>query len=142
MEDNLMGTFYEKITLGNNTDRILADRGHMKKEQVRTIEVEAMPDTGAWTLIINENIRQQLGLNVIGTVESSFADGSTTMNDLTEAVEICWKDRRTSQEAVVVPNATDILLGAIPLEALDLYVDPVNQKLVGIHGDKPLYLTK
>jgi len=135
-----MGNFLEKITLENGIDRALANRGSISEDQVRTLEVEAMPDTGAWTLIINEETRQQLGLKTVGTVESTIADGTTTMYDLTEAVEIRWKNRRTSQEAVVIPGAKDILLGALPLEGMDLCVDPVNQKLVGVHGDNPVYI--
>jgi hypothetical protein len=42
-------------------------------------------------------------------------------------------------EAVVLPNATEVLLGAIPLEGMDLMVDPVAEKLVGRHGDEALY---
>jgi hypothetical protein len=38
---------------------------------------------------------------------------------------------------LVIPNATEVLLGAIPLEDMDLMVDPVGQKLVGRHGDRP-----
>jgi len=34
----------------------------------------------------------------------------------------------------------DILLGAIPLEGLDLMVNPVTQELVGIHGDDVEYI--
>jgi hypothetical protein len=30
----------------------------------------------------------------------------------------------------------------MPLEALDLMVDPVNERLVGVHGDQPLYKLK
>jgi hypothetical protein len=52
-----------------------------------------MPDTGAWTLIINEEIRQKLGLTILKPVKSSLADGSTTEYGLTEPVDIRWKDR-------------------------------------------------
>jgi len=135
-----MGTFLEKITLENGIDRALANRGNISQDQVRSIEVEAMPDTGAWTLIINDETRQRLGLKTVGTVESTIADGSSAMYDMTETVEIRWKDRRAGIEALVVPNSKEILLGALPLEALDLYVDPVNQKLAGVHGDTPVYI--
>jgi hypothetical protein len=66
----------------------------------------------------------------------------TALHNLTEAVEIRWKDRLTIQQAVVMPDANDVLLGALPLEGMDLYVDPVNQRLAGVHGDKPVYLAK
>jgi predicted aspartyl protease len=101
-----------------------------------------MPDTGAWTLIINEETRQKLGVAILKMVESSLADGSTTPYGLTEPVEIRWKDRDISLQSVVIPDAKDILLGALSLEGLDLMVDPVNQRLVGVHGDQRIHLVK
>ena len=49
-------------------------------------------------------------------------------------LEIWWKDRRFVCEALVMPDSPDILLGAIPLEGLDLTVNPLRE-LVGVHGD-------
>lgn len=137
-----MGNFVEKITLENSMDRRLAESGYISKDQIRILEVEAMPDTGAWTLIINDETRRQLGLKTDDTVESSMADGATARYDLTEPVEIRWKNRRTKQQAVVIPNAPDILLGALPLEGMDLCVDVVNKRLVGVHGDTPVYIVR
>jgi clan AA aspartic protease len=137
-----MGTFFETITLVNSTDRAFADSGYIPKDQIRAMEVEAMPDTEAWTLIINDEVRRKLGLKTDDTVESSMADGSTAQYDLTEPVEIRWKNRRTKQQALVVPNAPDILLGAIPLEGMDLCVDPINKRLTGVHGDTPVYVVR
>jgi clan AA aspartic protease len=135
-----MRTFLEKITLENSRDRADADRGYIREDEIRVLEVEAMPDTGAWTLIINDEVRNRLGLKTFKTVESSVANGEKAQYDLTEPVEIRWKNRQTIQQAVVIPNAPDILLGAIPLEGMDLYVDPVNKQLAGVHGDTPVYL--
>jgi hypothetical protein len=36
---------------------------------------------------------------------------------------------------VVIPGAEFVLLGAIPLEFMDLMVHPAKQELVGVHGD-------
>jgi hypothetical protein len=135
-----MGTFYEEISITNGKNDVRLQCGLLDK--VRTVILKVVPDTSAWTLIINENIRQELGLAVVGVVESSMAGGSTALRDLTEAVEIRWKDRLTIQQAVVMPDTNDVLLGALPLEGMDLYVDPVNQCLTGVHGDKPVYLAK
>jgi hypothetical protein len=43
-------------------------------------------------------------------------------------------------EAIVLPHADEILLGAIPLEAMDLVIHPLKEELVGAHGDQPLLL--
>ena len=135
-----MGVFKEEITLENILDRGFARHGYIKESEIRTLKVEAMPDTGAWTLVINEDIRQKLGLTIEETSESTLADGKSGTYDVTESVKIRWKDRSATLPAVVVPNAQEILLGALPLEAMDLMVDPVHGKLVGVHGDQPLHV--
>jgi clan AA aspartic protease len=137
-----VGTFTEKITLANTRDIGNARDGLIPDTKIREVTLNAMPDTGAWTLVINEEIRQKLGLAVVKTVKSSLADGSTTEYGLTEPVEIRWKDRDISLQSVVIPNAGDILLGALALEGMDLYVDPVNQRLAGVHGDQRVHLVK
>ena len=135
-----MGTFTEEITLENLTDRGLARHGHIEKASIRRLTVEALPDTGAWTLVINEDIREKLGLTIEGSVESSLADGKTSNYPLTESVKIQWKNRSTELPAVVVAEAKNVLLGALPLEAMDLIVDPVHKQLAGAHGDQPLHI--
>ncbi|MDR1256677.1 MAG: aspartyl protease family protein [Spirochaetaceae bacterium] len=133
-----MGTFTEEITLENVIDRALAVRGYIKDGEIRALTIRAMPDTGAWALVINEDTRKKLGLEIAETSESTLADGKTDTYCVTEGVKIQWKNRSTVLPAVVIPNAKDILLGALPLEAMDLMVDPVNHRLTGVHGDKPL----
>ena len=135
-----MGNFRETITLENILDRGFANHGYITEDQVRAVTIDALPDTGAWTLVINESIRQKLGLAIEERSESTLADGKTDTYDVTEGVKIRWKNRSTVLPAVVVPNAKDILLGALPLEAMDLIVDPVRQQLTGAHGDQPLHL--
>ena len=135
-----MGTFREEITLENIADRVLAEHGYIEETQIRTLTVEALPDTGAWTLVINEDIRQKLGLAIKGLANSTLADGKTSSYPVTESVKIQWKDRSIELPAVVVADAKEALLGALPLEAMDLIVDPVRKQLTGAHGDQPLHI--
>jgi hypothetical protein len=55
---------------------------------------------------------------------------------MTEYVEVHWKDRKTACEAVVLSDEEEVLLGAYPLEGMDLMVHPQRQEVVGVHGDK------
>ena len=76
------------------------------------------------------------------TYEAELADGSAQTYGLTESVQIQWKNRKAACQAIVVPNANDVLLGAIPLEAMDLIINPSKQELVGAHGDTVVYMLK
>jgi len=134
-----MGMVYENITLKNATDVGNFDRGDIKEGEVRQMKVLAMVDTGAWTLIINEDMQQELGLGVKGERSVTLADSGTQICKVTEPVYIHWKDRSAVTRAAVLPGLEEVLLGAIPLEEMDVMVDPKRQQLVGVHGDEILY---
>jgi clan AA aspartic protease len=133
-----MGFFMEEITLENVLDRGFAEQGYIKDSDIRAVTVKALPDTGAWTLIINEEIRFQLGLGIEGAMNVTLANGEAAKFPVTGPVKIHWKNRSATLSALVSEHAKSVLLGVLPLEALDLIVDPVNQQLVGAHGDEPV----
>ena len=134
-----MGLVYAEITLRNAGDLTLTKREIIKEPEIRQATITAMVDTGAATLIINEAVREQLGLMLEDTFGARLADGSVQRYPYTEAVQVQWKDRKVIIQPVLIPNAPDVLLGAIPLEALDLIINPLKEELIGAHGDVALY---
>jgi hypothetical protein len=137
-----MGLVHAEIILRNAGDVSNVRRGYIKEPEIRQTNVMAMVDTRSLHLVINEDIRQQLRLVVERPYKAELADGSAQTYGLTEAVQIQWKDRIVACQAVVIPNASDVLLGAIPLEAMDLIINPLKQELVGAHGDTAVYMLK
>ena len=135
-----MGNVYATITLKNVIDAEDSKRGLINEQEIRQKTVKALVDTGAGTLIINEELRQQLGLEVTGERPISFANGTREMMKIAGLVEIHWENRAMICQPVVVPGGDLILLGLIPLEAMDLMVDPVRQELTGAHGDEMVTL--
>jgi clan AA aspartic protease len=137
-----LGTVYAEITLKNAGDGIKARDGIIPAREVREITLRALVDTDAGTLVINEAARQKLGLQIEGLRRAELADGTKQVYQVTEPVRIQWKNRTTACPALVLPGAGDVLLGAIPLEDMDLIVDPAGQELKGAHGDEVLCLVK
>ncbi|MDR0313198.1 MAG: clan AA aspartic protease [Treponema sp.] len=131
-----MGIVYTEITLKNAGDVINVRRGIIKEPEIRQTTVTALVDTGAGTLVINEAIRQQLGLEIESTQSAELADGSSQTYSKTEVVQIHWKNRNSACKALVVPNTSEVLLGAIPLEDMDLIINPSAQEITGAHGDE------
>jgi clan AA aspartic protease len=145
--NEIMGLVYTEITLKNVGDVIEVNRGYRAEKEVRTVTVQALVDTGSGTLVITEAVRDRLGLAIKGMRNSTLANSARQLCQVTEPVEIHWKDRETACPALVVPGAGEVLLGAIPLEDMDLMVDPDGQRngregLVGVHGDEPLTMLK
>jgi clan AA aspartic protease len=115
---------HTEITLKNAVDEVIVSDGIVKDYEVRQTTVQALVDTGAWTLVINEDIRKKLGLRIIGIDSGTLADGTGSSYPVAGPLAVLWKDRRTNCDALVLPHAEEVLLGAIPLEALDLTVNP------------------
>ena len=130
-----MGIVREMITLKNAADVADAERGHIKDTEIRETTVRVLVDTGAGTMVLSEEIREKLGLRIRGLRGVTFANDKREICKVTEPVEIHWKDRSTTLPAIVSSGWGEILLGALPLEDMDLMVNPVKQELVGVHGD-------
>jgi clan AA aspartic protease len=130
-----MGEVRTEVKLVNIGDAIKARDGIIPESEVRWLTVNAVVDTGAWTLVINEKTREKLGLRIEETSETTVAGGGKVSSGITEPVRIYWKNRRTTCEAVVLPGEEDVLLGALPLEGMDLMVHPKTQEVIGAHGD-------
>ena len=137
-----MGLVHAEITIKNVKDIMKAEEGLISEHDVRQINVNALVDSGAWTMVINESTREKLGLETTKTTQGTLADGTQAVYKLAGPIEIWWKDRSVICEAVVVPSADENLLGAIPLEAMDLTINPRTQKLIGTHGDQILHSIK
>jgi predicted aspartyl protease len=130
-----MGEVIEKITLVNAGDAINVRRGIISESQVRQVTVDAVVDTGSGPLIITEAMRQRLGLEIEKSIAVNLAGGVKQKCVTAEAVDIRWKDRSSMNRPIVLP-AGETLLGVLPLEDMDLMVNPVDRRLEGVHGDE------
>jgi clan AA aspartic protease len=130
-----MGEVRTEVTLVNSGDAVKARDGLIPETEIRWLTVNAVVDTGAVTLVINEETREKLGLRVLKTGEATVAGGGKVQSQITESVDVRWKDRETPCRAVVLPGEKDVLLGALPLEGMDLTINPLRNEVTGAHGD-------
>ena len=137
-----MGIIRTAITLKNAIDVYKAKEGTIKEQEIRQKSIDALVDTGAWTMVINETIQKELGLGVTRTDTGTLADGTQSMYNIVGPLVVTWKDRSAICEALVLPGAEEALLGAIPLEAMDLTINPRKEEVVGAHGDQIVHSVK
>jgi clan AA aspartic protease len=134
-----MGNVFAEITVKNAFDIECVHAGQIAENDVRAVTLTAIVDTGATTLVINEDIFNKLGLSVVETRNINIAGGARVECKVTSPVSIHWKDRQAMVSAVMLPQGKP-LLGVIPLEFMDLIVDPIRQELVGANGDEALLM--
>ena len=131
-----MGFVYADITLKNLKDLNLAENSIIDEQKVRQKTVQAMVDTGARTLVINDALRQELGLELTEQKRATPANNDSIVCYYSEPARVHWKNRYSVLSPLVLPETSCVLLGAIPLEDMDLIVDPARQELTGAHGDE------
>lgn len=129
-QDDAMGLVHAKIELINHRDLWRFEEGLISEDQVRHMEVEFLVDTGAYMLSINDTIREQLGLPLLETRIAELANGENIECDVVGPVEIRYANRRTWTPALVLPGNAEPLLGAIPMEDMDLVVELRTQRLI------------
>jgi hypothetical protein len=72
--DKRMGKVTTTIIITNRIDQILAERGFITADQIRSINLEnVLVDTGATRLCLPEDIINQLGLVLQGEVDVKIA---------------------------------------------------------------------
>ena len=134
-----MGEVFADIILRNVKDIALAAEGYIKAEDVREVTVTAVVDTGAFYLCITEDVCRKLGLEVKKEFVATLANDQSLDCTIASPVRLHWQDRSFTFDPMVIPGSKEVLMGVFCLEALDLIVDPKNQKLIGAHGDKPVF---
>lgn len=125
-----MGYVHAEIELTNEHDLGQCYRGLLLENDVRRVTTTALVDTGAWDLVLNEEVQQRLNLRVLGKQTVKLADETLLEVDVVGPVAIRFEDRSTIMTAIVLPSTAEVLLGAYPLEGLDAFIDPKRQKLL------------
>jgi len=97
------------------------------KKDLAPIEVQALADPGAMHLCIPEHVAIQLGLTEQEKREVTLADGSKRLIAYVGPIEVRFGNRRCFVGAMVMGDET--LLGAIPMEDLDLVIRPLTHEV-------------
>jgi len=114
---SVMGYVYTNIKLTNP-----------RRPGLEPLEVKAMVDTEAMTLCIPQHIADQLQLEERDQRKATFADGRVATVPYVGPVEIGFENRLCYGGAMVMGD--EVLLGAVPMEDLDLIVSPQHRKVV------------
>ncbi|MCX5937148.1 MAG: clan AA aspartic protease [Cyanobium sp. LacPavin_0920_WC12_MAG_62_9] len=96
-------------------------------QELAPLEVSALADTGAVHLCIPEHVALQLQLQELEKREVVLADGHRRTVPYMGPVEVRFRNRRCFTGAMVLGN--EVLLGAIPMEDMDLVLQPQLQSI-------------
>jgi hypothetical protein len=97
------------------------------RTDLQPIDVNCLVDTGAVHLCLPEHIAIQLDLKELERREVTVADGRRLSVPYCGPIQIRFKNRNSFTGALVMGN--EPLLGAIPMEDMDLVIDPSRQSV-------------
>ena len=106
-----MGLIYTEVNLSNPRNSHLAP-----------LTVTALVDTGAVNLCVPEHVAVQLELAELERREVTTADGKHALVPYVGPVQVTFGNRSCFTGAFVLGDG--VLLGSIPLEDMDLVVNP------------------
>ncbi len=133
-----MGLVYADIELINAEDLGLARRNIIGEDEIKRYPLNILVDTGSYMLAINETIQEQLQLPVMEKKKAQLANGHVVECDVVSPVELRFKNRRTVCSAMVLPGDCEPLLGAIPLEEMDVLIHPLRNELI-VNPEHPYF---
>lgn len=117
-----------KVKLTNTDDLARVQAGVLRPDQVRELELEALVDTGATSLVLPADVVAALGVREVGRRKVRYADGRVEEIPWVGSLQIEILGRAMHGEALVVAAGAMPLVGQIPLENLDLIVDPKSRE--------------
>ena len=99
-----------------------------------TTRVRALVDTGCMLSTVTDEVAQALGFDPAQFTMKRIvlADGRSVRVPTIGPIQIDYEDRGCKTEAYV-RGGDECLLGCVPLECMDLTVDPAQERLIGRH---------
>jgi clan AA aspartic protease len=136
MEIATMGKVLVTAKIENMEDLYRVKLNQLQPEQVRSVEVtDALVDTGASTLSMPKRLIQQLGLIPLRTRNARTSAGPVTLQ-MHGTVRLTIQGRDCPCDVIELPDDCPVLIGQVPIEAMDWVIDPISQRLIGnpAHG--------
>ena len=123
-----MGEVRVNVKISNAMDVAMFRRGLISREQIRTVTVEAVVDTGAVRSCIPVDLKEKLGLETERHINAQMANGQTQSVEVTEAAYMEIMDRLATESFLVL--GSEVLIGQTALESTDLLVDCNRQRVI------------
>jgi hypothetical protein len=133
-----MGLVYADIELINAEDLALMRRHIIGEGEVKRMRLNIIANSGAWMMAINETIQQQLDLPFVEKRKAQMASGEVVEYKVVGPVMIKFANRTATCNAFVLPGDSEPLLGAIPMEEMDVLINPQRQELI-VNPEHPNY---
>jgi len=124
-----MGKTFEKVVVKNFGDILKKSEGLIKEDEIRTVNIDALADTGAAYLCLQPDVIKNLGL-LYSHVQSVRTANGIVERRIFAGADITINGRTIQMQVMENDKTTPPLIGYIVLEAMDYVVDPKTHKVI------------
>ncbi len=124
-----MGKIIATIQVKNFADELDVQRRYLEDSAIRSVEVEAVADSGATRLCLKKSVIEQLGLPLLGEKKARTTNGVVTRK-IYGGAHLFLMGRDTPINVSEIPDDCPNLIGQIPLEELDFVLDLRRQQII------------
>lgn len=125
-----MGMIKKKVKITNSADLVKSKAGIIPADKIRSVEVEAIIDSGARMLCLPADLAEVLGLEIVDKRTVRYAIGDKDIKNIGSAVKFELMGRQTECRVLIEKTGAPVLVGQIPLEDLDFLIDMTKEDLV------------
>jgi predicted aspartyl protease len=125
-----LGRLVVDVTVENVEDLRRAQRGEIPADQVRRLTLQALVDSGATIFCMPKSLVRQFGLPFNRERETRTVTGPLKLR-VYGGARLTVQNRDCDEEVLVLPEDRQVLLGQVPLEKMDWWIDLNNRRLVG-----------
>jgi clan AA aspartic protease len=111
------------VLLENLADRLDASAGRLSEDRVRRVLLDMTVDTGATSMLLPQEVVDELGLEVLGSTNVAYADERRATLPIAGRMVVTVAGRQADARCIVGPRGSEPLLGQLVLEETDLLVD-------------------
>ena len=141
------GRIQVRATIENFADVVGSDRGDIDESMVRRIEIpDAVVDTEVAGLLIPSNLIERLGLDPLRPPSASNLHESLERLGIGPTVShwpvvLTVEGRECLMEVGAIPDHFPVIIGRIPLHAMDWVIDEEGGRLIGNpeHGGEEMF---
>jgi clan AA aspartic protease len=126
-----MGEIKEKLKITNLLDINAVKFGVKNSNEIRSIEIIAIVDSGARMLSIPADLAEKLGLEIVDKKTVRYTDGHTDVKQIGSDIEVILThlERKTHCQVLIERPGSPVLLGQIPMEDMDVVINMSDEKL-------------
>ena len=121
-----MAKIIQKVKLTNSFHLFAADKGWIKKKEIKSLVINMWVDSGAAMVCLPSRMISELGLEKKSEKQIATTSGYV-LSSLYSPVTISILDREIELNIMEIPDGVPPLLGSIALEAMNLVVNPRKQ---------------